>query len=190
MVAKGKRNVFVFTLQLHRLDPHWEMDKTFSPSYSPCQITYVEAEVVGFSRFRFCCHKKRTASTSSFRSHIPPLNIARSAGQKVGQKAIAKLTPKSQQILSKLVATPQMSTPNLNNLIAGSRQPSIKIQDLVRRLKKQNKQYILKMSILNITEKPEIDVSIEEYEYHSYEPIAGTNLNNPGEIRLNIETQD
>jgi len=46
------------------------------------------------------------------------------------------------------------------------------------------------MSIHNITEKPEIDVSIEEYEYHSYEPITGTNLNNPGEIRLNIETQD
>jgi len=46
------------------------------------------------------------------------------------------------------------------------------------------------MSIHNITEKPEIDVSIKEYEYHSYEPITGTNLNNPGEIRLNIETQD
>jgi len=34
------------------------------------------------------------------------LNIVRSVGQKAGQKAIAKLTPKSQQILSKLVATP------------------------------------------------------------------------------------
>ena len=33
------------------LDPHWEMDKTFSLSYSPSQITYAEA--VGFSRFRF-----------------------------------------------------------------------------------------------------------------------------------------
>ena len=66
------------------------------------------------------------------------LNIARSAGQKVGQKAIdfgsSKLTPKSHQILSKLVsstppapqgATPQKEqqvTPNLNNLIAGSGQ--------------------------------------------------------------------
>jgi len=64
------------------------------------------------------------------------LNIARSAGQKAGQKAIdcasSKLTPKSQQILSKLVsstpplapqgATPQKAqqvTTNLNNLIAG-----------------------------------------------------------------------
>jgi len=46
------------------------------------------------------------------------------------------------------------------------------------------------MDILNITEKPQIDETIQEYEYHSYEPIAGTNLNNPGEIRLNIETQD
>jgi len=77
------------------------------------------------------------------------LNIARSAGQKAGQKAIdfasSKLTPKSQQILSKIVSstpplTPQGATPrkaqrvatNLNNLVAGSGQPAIKIQDLVR----------------------------------------------------------
>jgi len=46
------------------------------------------------------------------------------------------------------------------------------------------------MDILNITEKPEIDQSIEEYEYHSYEPITGTELNRPGEVRINIETQD
>jgi len=46
------------------------------------------------------------------------------------------------------------------------------------------------MDILNITEKPEIGQSIEEYEYHSYEPITGTDLNRPGEIRINIETQD
>jgi len=46
------------------------------------------------------------------------------------------------------------------------------------------------MDILNITEKPQIDETIEEYEFHSYEPIAGTILNNPGEIRINIETQD
>jgi len=46
------------------------------------------------------------------------------------------------------------------------------------------------MDILNITEKPEIDESIERYEYHSYDPITATNLNTPGEIRLTIETQD
>jgi len=46
------------------------------------------------------------------------------------------------------------------------------------------------MDMLNITEKPEIDQSIEKYEYHSYEPITGTDLNRPGEIRINIETQD
>jgi len=46
------------------------------------------------------------------------------------------------------------------------------------------------MDILNITEKPEIDQSIKEYEYHSYEPITGTDLNRPWEIRTNIETQD
>jgi len=46
------------------------------------------------------------------------------------------------------------------------------------------------LDILNITQKPEIDQSIEEYEYHSYEPITGTNLNRHGEIRITIETQD
>jgi len=44
--------------------------------------------------------------------------------------------------------------------------------------------------ILSITEKPEIDESISEYEFHSYEPITGTDFNRPGEIRLSIETQD
>ena len=45
-------------------------------------------------------------------------------------------------------------------------------------------------NILNITRKPQIDESIERYEYHSYEPITGTDLNQPGEIRINVETQD
>jgi len=45
------------------------------------------------------------------------------------------------------------------------------------------------MNISQITEKTQIDESIEEYEYHSYEPITGTDLNRPGEIRINIETQ-
>ena len=46
------------------------------------------------------------------------------------------------------------------------------------------------MDILRFTEVPMKDDSIEEYEHHEYEPITGTNLNNPGEIRINIETQD
>ena len=35
-----------------------------------------------------------------------------------------------------------------------------------------------------------IDESIEEYEYHEYEPITGTSLNNGGDIRISIESQD
>jgi len=46
------------------------------------------------------------------------------------------------------------------------------------------------MEILQIIEKTQIDESIEKYEYHSYEPITGIDLNRPGEIRINIETQD
>ena len=84
------------------------------------------------------------------------LNIACSARQKAGQKAIdfasSKMTTKSQQILSKFLSSipplaPQGATSqkaqqvakNLNNLIAGSGQRAIKIQDLVKRM---NKQYI------------------------------------------------
>ena len=42
--------------------------------------------------------------------------------------------------------------------------------------------------ILKLTETPIIDKSIEEYEYHEYEPITGTNLNNGGDIRISIES--
>jgi len=46
------------------------------------------------------------------------------------------------------------------------------------------------MDILDISEKPETDESIEKYEYHSYKPITGTDLDRPGEIRINTETRD
>jgi len=44
--------------------------------------------------------------------------------------------------------------------------------------------------ILRFTEKPLVDESIEEYEYHEYEPQARTNFNSAGEIVVNIELQD
>ncbi len=44
--------------------------------------------------------------------------------------------------------------------------------------------------ILKITDKPFSMESIEKYEHHEYEPITGTNLNNAGEIRIHIESQD
>ena len=44
--------------------------------------------------------------------------------------------------------------------------------------------------ILKFTETPLIDKSIEEYEYHEYDPITGTNLNIGGDIRISIESQD
>ena len=46
------------------------------------------------------------------------------------------------------------------------------------------------MDTLEIKEPIVKDESIIEYEIHEYEPITGSNLNNPGEIRINIETQD
>ena len=44
--------------------------------------------------------------------------------------------------------------------------------------------------ILKFTDTPINDESIEEYEYHEYEPITGTSLNNGGDIRISIESQD
>ena len=44
--------------------------------------------------------------------------------------------------------------------------------------------------ILKFTDSPIIDESIEEYEYHEYKPITGTSLNNGGDVRISIESQD
>ena len=44
--------------------------------------------------------------------------------------------------------------------------------------------------IFKFTEKPLVDESIQEYEYHEYEPQARTNLHSAGEIVINIELQD
>ena len=43
--------------------------------------------------------------------------------------------------------------------------------------------------ILKFTDTPIIDESIEECEYHEYEPISGTSLN-IGDISISIESQD
>ena len=46
------------------------------------------------------------------------------------------------------------------------------------------------MDIHRIDEIPMQDESIESYDTHEYEPITGASLNNSGEIRITIETQD
>ena len=45
-------------------------------------------------------------------------------------------------------------------------------------------------SILRITDSILNDDSIDKYEYFEYYPITGTNLDNIGDIRINIESQD
>ena len=42
--------------------------------------------------------------------------------------------------------------------------------------------------ILKFTDTPIIDKSIEEYEYHEYEAITGTSLNNGDDIRISIKS--
>ena len=48
----------------------------------------------------------------------------------------------------------------------------------------------MQSDILNFTEASSVDEGIEKYEWHEYEPVARTNLNSAGEIRISIETQD
>ena len=43
--------------------------------------------------------------------------------------------------------------------------------------------------ILNFTEPPIIDESIESYEFYEYEPVVGSNLNGQGEIRIIINNE-
>ena len=38
--------------------------------------------------------------------------------------------------------------------------------------------------ILKFTDTSIIDENIKEYDYHEYDPITGTNLNNGGDIRI------
>ena len=44
--------------------------------------------------------------------------------------------------------------------------------------------------ILKFTATPLNDENTEEYEYHEYDPITGTNLNSGDDIRISIESQD
>ncbi|XP_065662523.1 uncharacterized protein LOC136085163 [Hydra vulgaris] len=41
--------------------------------------------------------------------------------------------------------------------------------------------------ILNFTEMLIVDNGVERFEFHEYEPVTGTNLNSPTEIRINVE---
>ena len=113
-----------------------------------------------------------------------------------------EITKKVNEVIAKYFDT---SAINLNRLIDGSsvNRPNASnanaIQDLVRRINGSG----LKVTYTNITSSfkndgryikiyryPIIDESIEEYEYHEYEPITGTSLNNGGDARISIESQN
>ena len=113
-----------------------------------------------------------------------------------------KLLKKVNEVIDKDVDTVAI---NLNKLIDGSsvNRPTasnaIAIQDLVKRLSgsgfKNDIHFfllLLKMmaDILILADTTIINESIEEYEYHEYEHITGTGLNNGGDIRISIESQD
>ena len=47
----------------------------------------------------------------------------------------------------------------------------------------------MQSEILKFTDTPSIDEGIERYEWHAYEPVNERNLNNPGEITIQINLQ-
>ena len=113
-----------------------------------------------------------------------------------------EITKKVNEVKAKYVDT---SAINLNKLIDRSSvnrpitSTAIAIKYLVRRINGSGLKVtyifiliLLKMmaDILKFTDTTIIDESIEEYEYHEYEPITGTSLNNVGDIRISIESQD
>ena len=106
-------------------------------------------------------------------------------------KVIAKYVDTSAINLKKLIDGSSVNRPNASNAIA--------IQDLVKRLNGSSLKVkhilfrlLLKMmaDILKFTDFPIIDESIEEYEYREYEPITGTSLNNGGDVRISVESQN
>ena len=44
--------------------------------------------------------------------------------------------------------------------------------------------------ILQFTDTPIMDESIEQYEYHEYEPITDTSINKSDDVRISIDSQD
>ena len=114
---------------------------------------------------------------------VPP-----EASNKKVNEVIVQYVDTSAINLNKLIDGSSANRPNASNAIA--------IQDLVRRINGSGLivTYILfllllKMmaDILKFADTPIIDESIEEYEYHEYDPITGTSLNNNVDVRISIE---
>ena len=98
-------------------------------------------------------------------------------------EVIAKYVDTSAIKLNKLIAGSSINRPNASNAIA--------IQHLVKRLNGSGLKvtYILFLlllqmmaDILKFTDTTIINESVEEYEYHEYEPFTGISLNNGGDI--------
>ena len=140
-------------------------------------------------------------------------------GKKLVEKATRRLTTPKPQVANVIVQPKEIikkvneviaiyvdtSAINLNKLIDGSSvnrsnaSNAIAIQDLVRRINSSGLKVLKKIvllllkmmaDILKFTDTPIIDESIAKHEYQEYELITGTSLNNGGDVRISIESQD
>ena len=116
---------------------------------------------------------------------VPPEEITKKVNED-----IAKYVDTGAIILNKLIDGSSVNCPTASNAIA--------VQDLIRRINGPGLKvtYIFLSFLKNdgwyitIYPNPIIDESIEEHEYHEYDPITGTNDNSGRDIRISIESQD
>ena len=135
--------------------------------------------------------EKAAKKLSTPKSQVAIVMVPTEEITKKVNEVIAKYVDKSTINLSELIDGLSVNRPNASNAIA--------IQDLAKMIKwislKSDINFcllLLKMmaDILQFTDTSIIDENIEEYEYHEYDPITGTYLNNGSDIRISIELQD
>ena len=111
---------------------------------------------------------------------VPPEEITKKVNE-----VIAKYVDTSAINLDKLIDGSSVNRPTASNAITISA-PRKTVKWI--RFKSDTFFFLLLLKmmadILKFTETPIIDESIEEYEYHEYDLITGTNLNNGGDIRI------
>ena len=117
---------------------------------------------------------------------VPPEEITKKVNE-----VVAKYVDTSANNRNKLIDGSRVNRPNASNAICNSRpRKTVKCIGIKSYINFFLLQVKMMADILKFADIPIIDESIEENEYHEYEPITGTSLNNGGDIRISIESQD
>ena len=123
--------------------------------------------------------KEAAKRLSTPNSQVPNVMIQQEEVTKNVNEVIAKYVDTSAINRNKLIDGSSVNRLNASNAIAKNSRPR-KTVNRVRFNSYIHFFLLLKImaDILKFTETPLIDESIEEYEYHEYDPITGISLNN------------